>query len=138
MVAAPGSCHSRGMSDAVTTKLLICEDDPRVRQTLSRVAGSQADLEVVAAVDNGEDAIDVATDPGVDVIVLDLHLPTIDGIEVIRLLRERGVSSPVVVLSADDRGAGRLVGFDHVSFLSKGTSGALDVLAAIRGSVAHA
>ncbi len=124
------------MNAVAITKLLICEDDPRVRQTLSRVAGSQADLEVVAAVDNGEDAIDVATDPGVDVIVLDLHLPTIDGIEVIRVLRERGVSSPVVVLTADDRGAGRLVGFDHVSFLSKGTSGALDVLAAIRGSVA--
>ncbi|MEY2426098.1 MAG: hypothetical protein QOI61_1670 [Actinomycetota bacterium] len=124
------------MNAAAVTKLLICEDDPRVRQTLSRVAGSQADLEVVAAVDNGEDAIEFATDPGVDVIVLDLHLPTIDGVEVIRLLRERGVTSPVVVLSADDRGAGRLVGFDDVSFLSKGTSGALDVLAAIRGSVA--
>ena len=95
------------MNAVAITKLLICEDDPRVRQTLSRVAGSQADLEVVAAVDNGEDAIDVATDPGVDVIVLDLHLPTIDGIEVIRRApraaachRRWSCSPPTIVVRA--------------------------------------
>jgi CheY-like chemotaxis protein len=116
-------------------RLLICEDDPRVRQTLSRVAGSQADLEVVAAVESGEEAIDTAAAQDIDVIVLDVHLPMMDGIEVIRVLRERGIASPVVVLTADDRAATRLDEFDHVSFLSKGSSGALDVLAAIRGSV---
>ena len=124
------------MNDLAMIRLLICEDDPRVRQTLSRVAGSQADLEVVAEVGSGEEALAVVAKDPVDVIVLDVHLPKIDGIEVIRLMRERGVESPVVVLSADDRAATRLRGFDDVSFLSKGTSGALDVLAAIRDSVA--
>lgn len=113
-------------------RVLICEDDPRVSLTLSRAIRSQADLEVVAAVGSGEEAIAVAVDHAADVIVLDVHLPGIDGIEVIRLLREEGDTSPVVVLSADDRAATRLGGFDHVSFLSKGTSGAIDVLAAIR------
>jgi DNA-binding NarL/FixJ family response regulator len=121
-----------GVTPAI--RLLICEDDPRVRQTLSRVAGSQKDLEVVAAVDRGEDAIDAMLDHGADVIVLDVHLPTIDGIEVIRRLRDQGVVTPVLVLSADDRAAGRLDGLGPVSFLSKGSSGALEVLAAIRGS----
>jgi DNA-binding NarL/FixJ family response regulator len=119
-------------------RLLICEDDARVRQTLSRVADSQADLEVVAAVEKGEDAIDVIRALGADVIVMDVHLPTIDGIEVIRRLRDAGVVTPVLVLSADDRAASRLEGFDHVSFLSKGSSGALEVLAAIRGSASSA
>jgi DNA-binding NarL/FixJ family response regulator len=115
-------------------RLLICEDDPRVRQTLSRVAGSQADLEVVGAVECGEDAIEFATEQSLDVIVMDVHLPTIDGIEVIRRLRDQGVGTPVLVLSADDRAATRAQAFDHVSFLSKGSSGAIEVLAAIRGS----
>jgi DNA-binding NarL/FixJ family response regulator len=115
-------------------RLLICEDDPRVRQTLSRVAGSQADLEVVASVESGEDAIDAMHAHGADVIVIDVHLPTIDGIEVIRRLRDAGVVTPVLVLSADDRAADRVKAFDRVSFLSKGSSGAIEVLAAIRGS----
>lgn len=119
-------------------RLLICEDDPRVRQTLSRVAGSQKDLEVVAAVERGEDAIEAMLDHGADVIVLDVHLPTIDGIEVIRRLRDQGVVTPVLVLSADDRAAARLDGLEPVSFLSKGSSGALEVLAAIRGSASSA
>ena len=113
-------------------RLLICEDDARVRQMLSRVAGSQSDLEVVAAVDRGEDAIDAVLEHGADVIVMDVHLPTIDGIEVIRRLRDQGVLIPVLVLSADDRAAQRVTDFEHVSFLSKGSSGAIEVLAAIR------
>jgi len=115
-------------------RLLICEDDPRVRQTLSRVAGSQKDLEVVAAVERGEDAIDAVLEMSPNVIVMDVHLPTIDGIEVIRRLRDQGVVTPVLVLSADDRAAIRVQAFDNVSFLSKGSSGAIEVLAAIRGT----
>lgn len=123
------------MTSAVI-RLLICEDDPRVRQTLSRVADSQADLQVVAAVERGEEAIDAIHAHFPDVIVLDVNLPTIDGIEVIRRLRDQGVVTPVLVLSADDRAVDRIEGFDRVSFLSKGASGALDVLAAIRVSAA--
>lgn len=119
-------------------RLLICEDDPRVRQTLSRVAGSQRDLEVVAAVERGEDAIDAVLEMRPNVIVMDVHLPTIDGIEVIRRLRDQGVVTPVLVLSADDRAAIRVQAFDNVSFLSKGSSGAIEVLAAIRGTAESA
>jgi DNA-binding NarL/FixJ family response regulator len=126
------------MAGAAAIRLLICEDDPRVRQTLSRVAGSQEDLEVVAAVDRGEDAIDAMNLHGADVIVMDVHLPTIDGIEVIRRLRDAGVVTPVLVLSADDRAAERVKAFDHVAFLSKGSSGAIEVLAAIRGTASSA
>ena len=115
-------------------RLLICEDDPRVRKTLSRVAGSQRDLEVVAAVERGEDAIEAVLEFGADVIVMDVHLPSIDGIEVIRRLRDQGVLTPILVLSADDRAATRVKDFDNVSFLSKGSSGAIEVLAAIRGT----
>lgn len=116
------------------TRVLLCDDDPRVRLTLARAVRSQADLELVAEVGTGEEVLDAAAGPGVDVIVLDVHLPGIDGIEVIRRLRADGVSLPVVVLSADDRAATRLGGLDNVSFLSKGVAGALAVLDAVRAA----
>lgn len=120
-----------------TIRVLLCEDDARVRLTLSRAIRSQAELEVVAAVESGEEAIEAAAGDGADVIVLDVHLPGIDGIEVIRILRDSGNSCPVIILSADDRAATRIEGFEHVSFLSKGTSGAIDVLAAIRNAASQ-
>ena len=119
-------------------RVLLCEDDPRVRLTLSRAVDSQPDLEVVASVGSGEEALEAALDPGADAIVLDVHLPGIDGIEVIRRLRADGLVTPVLLLSADDRAAAFVPDFEAVSFLSKGTSGALKVLAEIRAKAAPA
>jgi DNA-binding NarL/FixJ family response regulator len=113
-------------------RVLLCEDDARVRLTLTRAIGSQADLEVVAAVGSGEEAVE--SDADADVIVMDVHLPGIDGIEAIHQLRDRHVTTPVVVLSADDRAATRLGDLDRVAFLSKGSSGALEILDAIRAA----
>jgi DNA-binding NarL/FixJ family response regulator len=129
----------RGMRTAIDViRVLLCEDDPRVRLTLTRAVESQRDLEVVGAVGTGEEALVAAVDPGADVLVLDVHLPGIDGIEVIRRLRDDGIELPVLVLSADDRAAERLDGLDRVSFLSKGTSGALAVLHEIRAKIGPA
>jgi two-component system OmpR family response regulator len=115
-------------------RVLLCEDDARVRQTLTRALESQPDLEVASAVGTGEEALTASRDPGADAIVLDVHLPGIDGIDVIKRLRADGLDTPILVLSADDRAAERIQGFSGVKFLSKGSAGALDVLAAIRAS----
>lgn len=123
------------MKDSKTIRVVLCEDDPRVRQTLTRAIESQADIDVVAAVGSGEEALDVVY-ADVDAMVLDVHLPGIDGIEVIRRLREDGHATPIVVLTADDRAAGKINEFDDVTFMSKGTSSALAVLSAIRATTA--
>jgi CheY-like chemotaxis protein len=117
-------------------RVLLCEDDPRVRLTLARAVESQSDLEVVASVGTGEEALAAAADA--DAIIMDVHLPGIDGIEVIRRLRANGLQTPVIILSADDRAAEDVPSFEGVSFLSKGSSGALKVLAEIRARAVHA
>lgn len=81
-------------------KLLVIEDDRTVGQYVKRgltEAGSQVDL-----VSDGAEGLRVASDGHYDVLVLDLRLPTMDGREVLRTLRDRGNPVPVLVLTAQD------------------------------------
>jgi two-component system OmpR family response regulator len=81
-------------------KLLVVEDDPNIVELLSaslRFAGFD-----VAAATNGAEAVAAASESRPDLMVLDVMLPDLDGFEVIRRLREGGVRTPVVFLTARD------------------------------------
>jgi two-component system OmpR family response regulator len=81
-------------------RLLVVEDDPNIVELLSaslRFAG----FDVTAAM-NGADAVNSARDKQPDLVVLDVMLPDLDGFEVIRRMREGGVRTPVVFLTARD------------------------------------
>jgi two-component system KDP operon response regulator KdpE len=77
--------------------ILLVEDDPALRRALRTMMRSR-DFQV-RDVDNGEDAVVIASGGGADVIVLDLGLPDIDGLEVLRRVRSFS-DVPVVVLTA--------------------------------------
>jgi DNA-binding response OmpR family regulator len=81
-------------------KLLVIEDDRTVGQYVKRgltESGSQVDL-----VADGAEGLRLASDGHYDVVVLDLRLPSMDGREVLRTLRDRGNAVPVLVLTAQD------------------------------------
>jgi len=81
-------------------KLLVIEDDRTVGQYVKRglaEAGYQVDLVV-----DGAEGLRVASEGHYDVVVLDLRLPTLEGREVLRTLRDRGNAVPVLVLTAQD------------------------------------
>lgn len=81
-------------------RLLVVEDDPNIVELLSaslRFAG----FDVTAAM-NGADAVNSAREKQPDLVVLDVMLPDLDGFEVIRRMREGGVRTPVVFLTARD------------------------------------
>lgn len=81
-------------------KLLVIEDDRTVGQYVKRgltETGSQVDL-----VADGAEGLRLASDGHYDVVVLDLRLPSMDGREVLRTLRDRGNAVPVLVLTAQD------------------------------------
>ncbi len=81
-------------------KLLVIEDDRTVGQYVKRglaEAGSQVDL-----VADGAEGLRLASDGHYDVVVLDLRLPSMEGREVLRTLRDRGNAVPVLVLTAQD------------------------------------
>ncbi|HEX9632334.1 MAG TPA: response regulator transcription factor [Gemmatimonadales bacterium] len=81
-------------------KVLVVEDDRLVGQFLQRgleEQGMQAEL-----VGDGREGLERGVDPTLDLIILDLRLPGLAGPEVLRTLRDRGVSTPVLVLTAQD------------------------------------
>ena len=95
-------------------RILLVEDDPTLRQALAFNLTREG-YEVSTASD-GERALDAARNERLDVILLDVMLPGMSGIEVLRVLRREGVTTPVIVLSAKadeiDRVVGLKVGAD--------------------------
>jgi DNA-binding NarL/FixJ family response regulator len=80
--------------------LAIADDHPIVLEGLKRLLADEFDIRATAC--NGRDLIDAARRIRPDVIVTDLVMPDMDGIEVTRRLRKEGVSSRVVVLTMHD------------------------------------
>ncbi len=81
-------------------KVLVVEDDRSVGQYVKRGLEEQriqADL-----VADGKEALEQASQAEYDVVVLDLRLPSLSGQEVLRTLRDRGVDTPVLILTAQD------------------------------------
>jgi two-component system response regulator MprA len=93
-----------------SSRVLVVDDDPDVRDSLSR-ALRYAGYQVITAVHGGE-ALDVVARSPVDLIVLDVLMPILDGFEACRRLRERGDATPVLVLTARDAVDDRVTGLD--------------------------
>lgn len=81
-------------------RVLVVEDDPTVGRYVQR--GLEEQRMQVDLVDDGSTGLERASTDIYDVIVLDLRLPGLSGVEVLRTLRDRGVSTPVLVLTAND------------------------------------
>ncbi|TFL18656.1 response regulator transcription factor [Jannaschia formosa] len=91
-------------------KILIVDDDPRLREVV-RVALGRAGHETLTAAD-GQQALDRAARERPDLIVLDIGLPELDGLEVCRRLRGRDDEVPVLFLTARDDEVDRIVGLE--------------------------
>ena len=78
--------------------ILVVEDDRTLRQALVFNLEREG-YDVRSAVD-GEQALAAARDGGVDLLLLDLMLPGMSGLEVLRTMRAEGIDTPVVILSA--------------------------------------
>jgi len=91
-------------------RVLVVEDDKNLREQLVS-ALTEAGYAVDAA-DNGEDGQFLGETEPYDLAVLDLGLPKVDGLTILRAWREAGVSTPVLILSARDRWSEKVEGLD--------------------------
>jgi DNA-binding response OmpR family regulator len=89
-------------------RILVVEDDPTLRQALAFNLTREG-FEVTTAAD-GETALAAARGQPADLILLDVMLPAMSGIEVLRVLRSEGISTPVIVVSAKGDEIDRVVG----------------------------
>jgi DNA-binding NarL/FixJ family response regulator len=83
-------------------RVLVADDHPVVREGLAAMLGTQADLVVVGEASDGVEAARKCAELRPDVMLLDLGMPEMDGVEVIRQLRESSPGTRVVVLTAFD------------------------------------
>ncbi|MFE1586123.1 response regulator [Streptomyces sp. NPDC059402] len=79
-------------------RVVICDDQALIRTGLSTIVDAQPDLEVVGECGDGRTGVDLARELRPDVVVMDIRMPVLDGLEATRLLAGAGVEHPVKVL----------------------------------------
>ena len=106
-ILAPHPASSLATS---TVRMLVAEDDASLRSVLER--GLRENGYVVDAVADGTAAIEHLRAYQYEVAILDWRMPKADGIEVLRIIRERGVRTPVLMLTARDALTDRVTGLN--------------------------
>lgn len=95
-------------------KILVVEDDPGIR--LGLVRNLEFDGHQVLATASGEEGLKLALEENPDLMLLDIMLPEIDGLEICRIVRKEGIDTPILFLTArheeSDKVAGLRIGAD--------------------------
>ncbi len=86
----------------VKTRVLIVDDDPLVRSALSLMLGGQPDVEVVGEAADGRQGVEQASVLSPDVILMDIRMPVLDGLDATRELHARPDPPRVIVLTTFD------------------------------------
>jgi two-component system response regulator FimZ (fimbrial Z protein) len=81
-------------------RIAVVDDHPIVRGTLSRVLSADAELQVIGEAGDGESGLKIALAEKPDLIILDLDLPRMDGLSLIRRVRSQDDKIRILVLSA--------------------------------------
>ncbi|WP_300644878.1 response regulator transcription factor [Nocardioides sp.] len=121
----------------VTTRVLVVDDDPLVRSALTLMLGGASDLDVVGEAGDGRQGVELALSLRPDVVLMDVRMPVLNGLEATRELHARPDPPRVVVLTtfdADEHVLGALAaGAD--GFLLKDTPPE-EIVAAVRAVAA--
>ncbi|CAD2078358.1 Alkaline phosphatase synthesis transcriptional regulatory protein PhoP [Jeotgalicoccus aerolatus] len=91
-------------------KLLVVDDEPSIL-TLLKFNLEQSGFEVLTA-ENGNDALEIATTEDLTLIVLDLMLPGMDGMDVCKTLRQEKINTPILMLTAKDDEFDKILGLE--------------------------
>jgi two-component system KDP operon response regulator KdpE len=123
-------------ADARPLRVLVVDDEPPIRRFLR--TGLTAQGYTVVEAELGLVALDMARRGGADLIVLDLGLPDLDGLEVIKRIRGAGLQTPIIVLSSRSDEAAKVAALDHGAddFVTK-PFGIEELMARIRTAQRH-
>ncbi|MGX5915380.1 two-component system response regulator NarL [Aliidiomarina sp. Khilg15.8] len=105
------------MSDKAT--IMLVDDHPLLLKGLKQLLSFEDDLEVVREVNNGADAVEAAIELKPDLIMLDLNMHGMDGLETLRAMRKHEVESKIIMLTVSDADE------DVVQAISGGANGYL-------------
>jgi two-component system response regulator MprA len=94
-----------------TGKILLAEDDRAVREAVSRALRLEG-YEVTAVADGAAALEHLRSTEAADLVILDVSMPSVDGITVVRVLRAEGIKMPVLMLTARSTTSDRVAGLD--------------------------
>ncbi|GAA3285962.1 response regulator transcription factor [Dactylosporangium vinaceum] len=117
----------------ITIRVLLADDQRVVREGLALVLGLLADVEVVGAAADGAEAVELALRHRPDIVLMDLRMPRVDGVEATRRLKQQLPEVRVVVLTtySDDRSVLEALRAGAKGYLTK-EAGGEEILAAMR------
>ena len=92
-------------------KILIVDDDPELRDALTEQLLLHEEFEAVAA-ENGSKGVQAAKAGQIDLVIMDIGLPDIDGREAVRILRKNGFKAPIIMLTGHDTDSDTILGLD--------------------------
>src|SRR5690606_41025354 len=99
--------------------IMLVNDHTLLLNGLNQLLGFEDDLDVIAEASNGADALLIAEDQDPDLIILDLHMQGMDGLETLTKLRDAGLTSRIVMLTVSDSDE------DVLAAISQGADGYL-------------
>ena len=88
-------------SMANARKILIVDDDPELRDALVEQLALHEEFEAVA-VENGSKGVQAAKAGQIDLVIMDVGLPDVDGREAVRILRKNGFKAPIIMLTGHE------------------------------------
>ena len=94
-----------------TRKILIVDDDPELRDALTDQLSLHEEFEAAAA-ENGTKGVKVAKEGQVDLVIMDVGLPDIDGREAVRMLRRNGFKAPIIMLTGNGTDSDIILGLE--------------------------
>jgi DNA-binding NarL/FixJ family response regulator len=119
------------------TTVVLADDHPLVRQGLRAVLGATDDIDVIGEAADGRDAVRLCVEQRPDVVLMDLQMPGLHGIDATREVRRAAPGTAVLVLTMfdDDDTVFAAVAAGASGYLLKGADGA-DIAAAVRAAAA--
>ena len=94
-----------------TRKILIVDDDPEMRDALTEQLSLHEEFETLA-VENGSKSVQAAKAGLIDLVIMDVGLPDIDGREALRILRKNGFKAPIIMLTGHDTDSDTILGLE--------------------------
>ena len=83
-------------------KVLLADDQELIRQSLSFVMSRQEDIEMVGTAANGREALELVEEKQPDVVLLDIRMPEMDGVECTRRIKQEFPGIKVIILTTFD------------------------------------
>lgn len=105
-------------------RVLIADDQELIRQSLSFVLDAQADIEIVGTASDGREAIELVRKEKPDVVLMDIRMPEVDGVECTRLIKSAYPQIKVIILTTfdDDEYVFGALRYGASGYLLKGVS----------------